>query len=348
MKSTNISVATAFPEELWVNEVLEALENVDGMSLRELEQSLNLRYGQIEKVLKVLSVDNPAPVLRVGQKWRRTPVRYRIDRTRINRLAAQKVSEWQQVLAYIGHPACLMQFLAEALDDPSPEPCGKCSNCIGDSVVDTSISSEVIASATRFLRRGEMPLLCNKQVAKGSFLGYGWTGNISESLRAETGRIMSRWGDAGWGRVVADEKRDGHFSDELVEATAEMIKVRWRPDPWPRWVTCVPSNRTPTLVPDFASRLAAALSIPFVQAVRKVKDNEPQKEQQNRFHQCRNLDGAFAVDAQIPVGAVLLIDDIVDSNWTLTVGCSIASTVRLSDCMAVCACIREFKKLTWN
>jgi len=72
-------------------------------------------------------------------------------------------------------------------------------------------------------------------------------------------------------------------------------------------------------VPNFAQRLAYKLGIPFVEAVAKVKANQPQKGQQNRFHQCRNLDGAFAINQPMPIGAVLLVDDIVDSGWTLTV-----------------------------
>jgi ATP-dependent DNA helicase RecQ len=31
------------------------------------------------------------------------------------------------------------------------------------------------------------------------------------------------------------------------------------------------------------------------------------------------LDGAFAIHQPVPNGAVLLVDDIVDSGWTLTV-----------------------------
>ena len=99
---------------------------------------------------------------------------------------------------------------------------------------------------------------------------------------------------------------------------------RWRPDPW--------SNRYPALVPDLASRLAEALSLPYVPVVEKVRDNAPQKAQQNRFHQCRNLDGAFAIDGRIPEGGVLLVDDIVDSKWTLTV---VAALLRRLGCPAV-------------
>ena len=59
--------------------------------------------------------------------------------------------------------------------------------------------------------------------------------------------------------------------------------------------------------------------MPFVSAVIKVQNNQPQKSQQNRYHQCRNLDGAFAVGTALPTGPVLLVDDMVDSTWTLTV-----------------------------
>jgi len=39
----------------------------------------------------------------------------------------------------------------------------------------------------------------------------------------------------------------------------------------------------------------------------------------NSAHQCRNLDGVFQVSGPLPPGPVLLVDDLVDSGWTLTV-----------------------------
>ena len=55
-------------------------------------------------------------------------------------------------------------------------------------------------------------------------------------------------------------------------------------------------------------RLADALGLPFHPVVRKVKENRPQKVQQNRYHQCHNLDGVFAIEGPIPSGPVLLIE----------------------------------------
>jgi ATP-dependent DNA helicase RecQ len=310
---------SAFPKERWVQAILEALEESDGLSIFEIEEAVNLRRGQIEQVLKFLSVDSPAPVIKEGSKWQRTPVAYRMDHERIHRLTEQRRTEWREVQAYIDEQGCLMEFLARALDDANPQPCRKCASCLGAPVVEPSFTRESAISAARFLRHSEIALECNKQVAKDAFAEYGLRGNLPEALRAETGRILSRWGDAGWGQLVADDKHNGHFRDELVDTIAEMIRDRWQPTPAPSWVTCVPSRNHPALVPDFANRLANALGLPFLPVVTKVKDNEPQKGQQNRFHQCQNLDGVFGIEGDVPAGAVLLVDDVVDSGWTLTV-----------------------------
>jgi ATP-dependent DNA helicase RecQ len=128
------------------------------------------------------------------------------------------------------------------------------------------------------------------------------------------------WGDAGWGRLVHDGKYvTGHFSDELVVAVAEMITDHWRPDPLPSWVTAVPSLRHPDLVPDVARRLAARLGLPFLPVLEKVLDTPAQKTMQNSAQQARNAIDAFRVAGRCPSGSVLLVDDIVDSRWTLTV-----------------------------
>ena len=203
-----------------MNAILEALADSDGLSERRLEETVNLRQGQIEKVLKFLSVDNPAPVLKDGPKWLRTPVPYDMDHERIQRLTHQRAQEWQEVQEYIDTPDCLMVFLARSLDDENPRPCGKCARCLGRPVIDEGFSHRLAVDASLYLRRSDLPLEGKKQVATGAFPTYGFKGNLPEGLRAETGRILSRWGDAGWGRLVAEDHAAGHFRDELVDAVA--------------------------------------------------------------------------------------------------------------------------------
>lgn len=310
---------SAFPRERWVSAVLEALDESDGLSIFQLEEAVNLRRGQIGKVLKFLSVDNPAPVIKSGVEWQRTPVPYRMNLEHISRLTEQRETEWREIQEYIDEEGCLMEFLAKALDDVDSRPCGKCAPCLGRPVVGPSFARETAVIAARFLRQSELAWDCNRRIAKDAFPEYGFQATLPSALRAETGRILSRWGDAGWGQSVADDKHTGRFRDELVDAVVDMLENRWQPSPSPEWVTCVPSRNHPALVPDYAGRLAEALGLPFRPVAEKIRDNDPQKAQQNTFHQCRNLDGAFVIGGPVPEGPVLLVDDVVDSGWTLTV-----------------------------
>ena len=311
--------STAFPDETRVNDILKALEKSDGLTVRELQAGVNLAQGQIEQVLKYLSVENPAPVIRQGYRWLRTPVSYRLDHDCVRRLTQKRELEWQEVQRYVDTQECLMAYLGRALDDPHASRCGKCANCRARPVVPVEIDPMLIRQALLFLKQSELRIEPRFQIPKGAFEIYELGGNIPPQLRTEEGRVLSRWGDAGWGRLVAEDKHTGRFRDELVDAAAEMILKRWRPEPPPEWVTCVPSLRHPALVLDFTKRLAGRLGLPFQEVVSKAKDNQPQKLQNNSFFQCRNLDGAFELKKGIPDTPVLLVDDMVDSRWTMTV-----------------------------
>ena len=177
---------------------------------------------------------------------------------------------------------------------------------------------------------------------------------IPERLRAREGRVLCMYGDAGWGHEVARGKyQTGQFSDALITAAAELIQSQWKPEPPPQWVTAIPSRRHAELVQDFAQRLAASLGLPFVPALHQRRETQPQKEMRSSALQLRNVLRAFQVSeapALVPSGAVaaaagftgmferlarqvsarfgngptlppvpvLLVDDMVDSGWTLT------------------------------
>lgn len=309
----------AFPPAGQVNHLLGVLAKFNGLTIRELEEHSNLSHGQIEKILKLLSVESPAPLIKHQSKWLRTPIHYELDQNRVNRLTELREHEWQQVLAYLNEPRCLMAFLRHALDDAENDACGKCVRCLERELVSSKVDGRLVHQAATFIRHAELPIKPKKQIAKGGFEHHGFPTNLPLNIQAAEGRVLSQWRDGGWGELAANGKELGHFDDALVSAMAEMIQSRWQPNPKPTWLCCVPSLGHPTLVPDFAQRLANALGVPFVNCVIKVRQNEPQKWQNNRFHQCRNLDGVFAVNAHIPPGPVLLVDDMIDSGWTMTV-----------------------------
>ncbi|WP_241023640.1 RecQ family ATP-dependent DNA helicase [Burkholderia sp. Ac-20365] len=321
---------SSFPPEWQVERVLEALENADdGMKVREIERAVNLRQSQIEKVLKLLVVEPRSPVMRIDGAWYRTANPYQFDRVRIEHLTHQREAEWEQMKDYLENESCLMRFLAGALDDPAANACGRCAVCLGNPVLPVEIERATKIAAQRFVRHSEMPLELKKQWDLEALpdyeVAYGWSRqNIPPALRGEEGRILSRWGEPVWGELVASGKAEGRFDDELVDATADLLRNRWREVAGIEWVTCIPSRRHPELVPDFAARLANALGVPFLPVIQKTRETEPQKRMENRFHQCHNLDGAFEV--HLPDGAespVLLIDDVVDSAWTLTLAAAL-------------------------
>ena len=321
---------SAFPSEWQVTRILDALEAADeGLKVREIERAVNLRQSQIEKVLKLLVVEPMSPVLRIEGSWYRTPNPYQLDRQRIAHLTAQREAEWGQMKRYLANERCLMQFLADALDDSNAQACGRCAVCLGRAVLPVELQRNTHINAQRFVRHSEMPLELKKQWDIEALALYqsvfGWRGlNIPAQLRGEEGRVLSRWGEPVWGELVSRGKAQGHFDDELVDASVDLIRNRWGAVAPVAWVTCIPSSRHPNLVPDFAARLAAALGVPFRAVIEKSLETEPQKNMENRFHQCHNLDGAFTIRPEAGTDeAVLLIDDVVDSAWTLTLAAAL-------------------------
>lgn len=315
----------AFPPEYQVELILSALEEAeDGLRVRDLERAVNLRSSQIEKVLKLLVVEPHSPVMRIEGKWFRTSNSFAMDRERIAHLTQQRELEWEQMQEYVANRCCSMQFLATALDDNTGGPCGRCAFCLQRPVLPIETERPTLVAARRFVRHSEMPLQLKKQwdlTALGQYgMRFGWTGlNIPPQLRGQDGRVLSRWGEPVWGALVAEGKAAGRFDDTLVEATVELVTHRWPDAAKARWVTCIPSLRHPELVTDFARRLAEALGLPFREAVTKVRETDPQKQMENRFYQCNNLDGAFVIDTELCYcDPVLLVDDAVDSAWTLT------------------------------
>ena len=60
-------------------------------------------------------------------------------------------------------------------------------------------------------------------------------------------------------------------------------------------------------------------SLPFILVLEKSDDRPAQKQMANSSQQARNVDGSLRIRGNVPTGAVLLVDDMVDSRWTMTV-----------------------------
>jgi ATP-dependent DNA helicase RecQ len=310
-------IETAFPTKQQVKLILEALQKApDGLSVPQLLHQINVSKGQIEKTTQLLSLESPAPIVKQGSKWQLTTSELSKEFwDRAARLTALRYEEQEQMQEYVNLASGHMEFLIKALDGdsgtlrpPTMPP------------LPVEIDPGLVRAAIVFSRRSSRPIEPRKMWPIGELPRLGVKGKIKSEYQAQEGRVLSYWGDAGWGELVRQGKyTDKYYSDELVKACKELVD-EWKIDPVPTWVTCIPSLRQPELVPDFAKRLAGALKIPFHPVLIKTEARRPQKEMANSSQQALNVDGSLDVNIEpLPEGSVLLVDDLVDSRWTLTV-----------------------------
>ena len=313
-------IRSAFPTRDEVQQVLTALEQArDGLTTLQLEEKLNLSHGRIEKTILLLALESPAPLVKAGRKWRRAPTRLAEDFwRRAERLTQVRRHEQRQMQQYVGLSTDHMAFLIRALD-------GDVSDLVSPDLpplaADTDI--DLVTEAVAFLRRTSLPIEPRLKWPAGGMPVSAYKGKIPADRLAQPGKALSVWGDAGWGELVRVGKyEDGRFADDLVDACVKLVDS-WQPEPPPTWVTCIPSLRHRELVPDLAARLADALSLPFRPVIIRTEARPEQKTRANSIQQARNVDGALAVEGNLDAAPVLLVDDIVDSRWTLTVAAAL-------------------------
>ncbi|MXN27541.1 DEAD/DEAH box helicase [Delftia sp. CH05] len=312
-------IDSAFPTRDEVTAVMEALDTAgdDGLSVPALQEVINLSKGRIVKTLDALAIENPSPILKEGSSWKFTG-RMLADSfwETARRVTDLRRAELAQMKEYMALTEGHMKFLVAALDgDPTTveEP--------RSPPLPTAVAPALVAEADRYMKDTSLPIQARKKWPDGGLDGYELRGNIAENLRAGDGLALSMYGTAGWGDIVRDARYvQKHFGDDLVKACAGLVR-RAAFKPAPEWVTCIPSLNNPNLVPSFAKRLAAELGLPFHAALTKVKHTSAQKYMHNSSQQARNLDQSLEFsDFDGKVGPVLLVDDIVNSGWTFTVG----------------------------
>ena len=313
---TNYFIENAFPARDEVDQVLAALEDArDGLSESELTAQVNLGRNRILKAVELLSLESPSPVVRDGRKWCRTAAR--LSPTfweRTERLTDLRGQERRQMQEYVALRSGHMAFLVRALDG---EP-----NAAQEAELPplpTSPDPALRKEADAFLKNRPLPIKPRKQWPAGASRSHLDPKPIEAEYRAEEGRALCVWQDGGHGDLVERGKyEDGRYDEELVQACVAMIR-RWNPEPPSEWVACIPSQRSAGALADFAKRLATSLQLPFKEVFARKGDRPEQKTMANTAHKVRNVIGAFDVAEPPMPGAVLLVDDVVDSGWTLTV-----------------------------
>ncbi|MEU4472175.1 RecQ family ATP-dependent DNA helicase [Micromonospora sp. NPDC023888] len=320
----------AFPPEQQVRAVLAALHTDRPLSTQALEPLVDLRRARLELMLKVLDVDGA--VRRVRGGWLATGEPWVYDEARLRRVAEARTVEQQAMREYATTPDCRMRYLRERLDDTGAADCGRCDRC-ADPIFAADVSTAALAAAQTFLGRPGTEIAPKKLWPTGlDAVGVPLKGRIAPAEQALAGRAVGRLSDLGWGGrlrdLVGPEAPDAPLPDDVASAVVEVLKA-WAhgDDPWPRrpvGVVAVGSRRRPRLVGSLAERIAAVGRLPLLGEVTPAGPGGPAGPRGNSAQRVRALHDTFTVPADLAAavagldGPVLLVDDLVDSGWTMT------------------------------
>ena len=327
----------AMPTRQRAASVLDALAASDvPLTVPALEARVELRRGALELLLKVLAVDG-AVENRAGG-WAATGVDWIYDEERYSRIAAARVAEQQAMLEYenLGHARCRMEFLTAALDDPHSRPCGHCDTCTRP-WYPTGVTAKAQVAAQSALERVGVVLEPRTQWPPGldRFTGVMGgevvKGRIPLAERVEPGRVVARLTDLGHGNALrelfasdADGKPvDAEVPTQLAGACLQVLR-EWDWDERPAAVAWVPGLSRPRLVAALGEGLARAGRLHVLGPLGLAPGAAPLPRANGTFR-VRDLWTRFHVtpqqEAVLPglSGPVLLVDDMVDSRWTMTV-----------------------------
>ncbi|RKN44264.1 DEAD/DEAH box helicase [Micromonospora endolithica] len=320
----------AFPPEEQVRTVLAALHTDRPLSTQALEPIVDLRRARLELMLKVLDVDGA--VRRVRGGWLATGEPWTYDEARLRRVAAARTAEQQAMREYATTPGCRLRYLRECLDDADAADCGRCDRC-ADPLFPAVVSDAALTAAQTFLGRPGVQIPPKKLWPTGlDAVGVPLKGRIAPTEQALPGRAVGRLSDLGWGGrlrgLVGPEAVDAPVPDDVVAAVVEVLKA-WAhgDDPWPRrpvGVVAVGSRHRPRLVGSLAERIATVGRLPLLGQVTPAEGPGATGPRGNSAQRVRALHGAFTVAGELAEavggldGPVLLVDDLVDSGWTMT------------------------------
>lgn len=319
--------ATAsMPTQARAEAVLRELGD-EPVSTPALEALVDIRRTPLELLLKVLDVDGA--VRRVRGGWVATGESWTYDAERYERIAAERVAEQRHMLEYergVGEAECRMAFLQRALDDPTATPCGRCDVCAGV-WYPTEVPAESADRAGTALDRVGVPVEPRRQWPPGADRrGVDAKGNIAADERALEGRALARLTDLGWGGALrtlfAPGHPDGAASPAMLDACVRVL-ADWGWDERPVGVVTMPSRGHPLLVESVAERISTVGRLPRLGALELI--GEPGDPGGNSAYRLGSVWSAFAVPPELADalaaadGPVLLVDDLADSRWTLTV-----------------------------
>lgn len=310
--------------------ILQTLGGASGpLSVAAIEAAVNVKRSSLELLLKVLAVEDA--VERVQGGWVATGRPWAYDAERYRRISAAREEEQQAMLDYEAGGTCRMQFLARSLDDEAARPCGRCDVCAGPWYPQDADEESTRAARHALVRVG-VPVEPRAMWPTGlPTLGIEAKGRIPAGEQAQRGRALARLTDLGWGNRLREifsndsEGRpvDGEVPPDVGKACIGVL-AEWDWSARPAGIVSVPSTTRPRLVASLAQGLSAAGRIPYLGALEADAEVPRGPRGGNSAFSVAAVWGRFRVGPELAQhlaeldGPVLLVDDLVDSRWTLT------------------------------
>ncbi|GAB7012955.1 RecQ family ATP-dependent DNA helicase [Halolamina salina] len=305
-------IENAFPDPEDFHAVLTTLENSDEQLYKyELLKRVDVAWKAATTCLNILRVENA--IIKGENGFERTSKDWSYDHDRIESVTQHRWDELERIQEFVATDECLTRFIDDELDGSLDTNCGQCANCAGDFVPRSVQNHDLVDDAVEHYREEA----ASEISARYYMPEENGRSKISESRKPEDGRVLCTYGDPGWGARVKAQRGSDQYDDNLVDAAVEQIKT-WDPSPAPEWVTAIPTRENSDQVSSLADRIADELGLPYLNILEQTEEIQPQHELANSYQKRWNIDGSMDTNGPVMSEPVLLIDDIVDSRWTLT------------------------------
>jgi ATP-dependent DNA helicase RecQ len=246
------------------------------------------------------------------------------DAERHRRIAEARAAEQRAMLDYLDTAECRLVFLRRQLDDHDPEPCGRCDVCTGQ-VWSPSVDRDAEDAARERISRPGVEVPPRKQWPSGmKDLGVPLSGKIAAADLAEPGRVIGRLSDIGWGarlrELLAEENADRPIPTEVLDACVRVL-AGWDWAQRPVGIVGIGSRTRPHQLDHLIRRLGEIGRLPLLGTLQAA--GERPVTAGNSAQRLAAVWEAFDPASLPPLadvgGPVLLVDDVIDSGWTMTV-----------------------------
>jgi ATP-dependent DNA helicase RecQ len=306
----------AFPPEPLVRQTLAVLSD-EPLSTAAIEPRVDLSRTRLEMLLKVLDADGAAKRVKGG--WIGTGAEWVYDRDRHQRIAEARLVEQRAMLEYLDTRECRLVFLRRQLDDLQATPCGRCDTCTG-TVWSPEVASADAEAAQERLSRPGVEVAPRKQWPSGmAGLDVPVSGRIATAELAEPGRVIGRLSDIGWGARLREltEGEDVPVPKDVLDACVRVL-AGWGWAARPVGVVGLGSRTRPHQLAHLARRISEIGRLPLLGTL-DPNGNRPGAHANSAQRLAAVWDGFAEPGFAVPAGPVLIVDDLIDSGWTMTV-----------------------------